>query len=345
MQRKYFKLALGILMMTFSSILTVDAQTNLALTASVNQSGGGSNSTGYGPSNYNDNVIAACTGTTYGWVSSGGWIEYTWSASQTITSVRFLKGDRPMSSCTIQYWTGSAYATVVAYSNGTTCDHTVNFSAVTTTRLRFYNVTGASNPNHREIQVYGGLPCVNLPLVGSANTPTCSNQTISVGSGERRDFNVINGRNYSFTLSSCPSGWTMQLTGRNTSDTQLFQTSGTCNLTYNWTSNFTGVLRLNINRNSCQGFQGATYSSVLTYRQVPPSSGATTTWIGGSSGTNNWNVDSNWDNCIPNININANIPNVGQAPGITTSAAAKTLTIATGKVVTVACTNCLQIGP
>lgn len=212
----------------------------------------------------------------------------------------------------------------------------LGYSNTTTNYKRF-----TSNGNYIIVD-YGS--CIN-GLVGSAVTPTCSNQTISVGSGERRDINVISGRPYQFTLSACPSGWTMQLTGRNTSDTQMFQSSSACTVTANWTATYTGVLRLNINRSNCLLWQGAGLSATLTYKQVPPSSGATTTWIGGTSGTNNWNVDSNWDNCIPNININANIPNVGQQPGITTASAARSLTIATGKVVTVACSNCLQVGP
>lgn len=316
------------------------AQTNIALTATATHSGGGA--TTFGPAAYNDNVIPACGSQPWGWVSSNGWIEFTWSSAQTMTGVRFLKDNRPMTSCTIQYYNGSSYVNITSYSNGTTCDHTVNFTAVTGTRFRLLNIAGSSNPNFREIQIFGAT-CQN-GLVGSTLTPTCSDQTISVGSGERRDINVVSGRPYRFTLTSCPTGWTMQLTGRNTSDVQQFQVSSTCTTTANWTATYTGVLRLNINRSNCQEYQGNN-SAVLTYKQVPPSAGATTTWIGGTSGTNNWNVDSNWDNCIPTISINADIPNVGNQPGITTSAAARTLDISAGRVVTVACSNCLQIGP
>lgn len=347
MRSKYLALALGVLVLVLLSKFTSNAQTNVALTATANHSGGGSAGLGYGPNLYNDNNIPSCTATgtnQWGWVSTGGWIEFTWSSNQTITGVRFLKANRPMTSCTFQYWNGSSYVNFYTYSNGTTCDHTVNFSAVTTTRIRFVSI-GGSNPNHREIQVFGAA-CTNSQ-VGSTYTPTCNNQTINVGSGERRDFNVISGRNYSFTLTSCPSGWSMQLTGRNTADTQLFQTASSCTVTQNWTANFTGVLRLNINRSNCQGWQGSGTgnSAVLTYKQVPPASGATTTWIGGTSGTNNWNVEANWNNCIPNINVHADIPNVGQQPGITTSSAAKSVTIANGKTINIACSNCLQIGP
>lgn len=324
---------------------STQAQTNLALTATASHSGGGSTGAGYGPNLYNNNAYStncAVTGTNqWGWVSSGGWILFTWSSSQNINSIRLLKGNRPMTSCAVQYWNGSSYVTITNYSSSVTCDHTITFGNVSTTRIRLASI-GGSNPNHREIQIFGGTPCVN-GSIGSTITPTCSEQTISVGSGERRNFNVVSGCSYRFRLFTCPSGWTMQLTGRNTSDTQVFQTSGGCTLTYNWTANFTGTLRLNINRSNCQAYQGNN-SAVLGYRQNPAGSGGTTTWIGAVSGTNNWNVDRNWTACRPNINVFANIPNTGQQPGITAAAAAKTLTIATGRTLTIGCSNCLTIG-
>lgn len=178
---------------------------------------------------------------------------------------------------------------------------------------------------------------------GNLATPTCSEQTLSVGSGERRDVSVVNGRSYRFRLTNCPSGWTMQITGRNTSNTQMFQRTSTCNVTQNWTATFSGTLRLNINRSNCQLYQGNN-SAILRWRQNPPASGATTTWIGGTNSANNWNLDYNWNNCKPNINIHANIPNTGAQPRIGASSAAKTLTIANGRVVSVECNNCLQIG-
>lgn len=338
----FAKIAFAIAVLAFVSG-EVSAQTNIALTATASHSGGGTTGAGYGPNLYNNNAIPSCsiTGTNqWGWVSSGGWILFTWSSNQTVTGMRFYKANRPMTACTIQYWNGSSYVNITNYSNSTTCDHSVSFGAVTTTRIRMLNVTG-SNPNHREIAIYGAS-CQN-GLVGSTLTPTCSYQTLSVGSGERRDFSVVSGRPYTFQLQTCPSGWTMQLTGRNTSNTQQFQVSGTCAVTANWTATYTGTLRLNINRSNCQEYQGNN-SATLRYRQNPPASGATTTWIGGTSGTNNWHVDGNWNNCKPNINIHANIPNTGQQPGITSSGAARTLTIATGRVLTVGCSNCLQIG-
>lgn len=192
------------------------------------------------------------------------------------------------------------------------------------------------------ITAHYNTPCVN-GYVSTLSAPKCSEQTVSVGSGERRDVAVINGRSYRFRLTNCPSGWTMQITGRNTSNTQMFQQTSGCNVTANWTATYSGTLRLNINRSSCLAYQGNN-SAVLRWRQNPPSSGATTTWIGSTNAANNWNLDANWNNCVPNINIHANIPNTGVQPRIGASSSAKTLTIASGRVVSVECSNCLQIG-
>lgn len=144
---------------TLGTITSVQAQ-NLALTATSAHSGGGATGTpDYSAANYNDNTIASCGSTPWGWVSTNGWIEYTWSTPQLIASVKFFKDNRPMTSCTIEYWNGSTYVTSMTYSNSITCEDSVVLpTPITTTKLRFNNVGGSSNPNHREIRVWG-VPC------------------------------------------------------------------------------------------------------------------------------------------------------------------------------------------
>src|ERR1044072_3849148 len=82
------------------------AQTNIALTAVASHTVGGA--TTYGPQNYNDGIISTAPATLpWGWTTTNGFIEYTWTTTQTgITKVKFWKADRPMGSCTIQYWNG-----------------------------------------------------------------------------------------------------------------------------------------------------------------------------------------------------------------------------------------------
>jgi hypothetical protein len=161
------------------------AQTNLALSAVASHSGGGQTSAGYGPENYNDNIITGAPSTTpWGWVSTSGWIEYTWSTAQNIQRVIFYKADRPMTTCTIEYWNGTGYTTIMSFTSTTSIfqDSAIFQSAVNTTKLRFLNVAGSSNPNHREIQVYG-------PLCSTPNV-TAQPQTVSKCSGDNTSFGV-----------------------------------------------------------------------------------------------------------------------------------------------------------
>jgi parallel beta-helix repeat protein len=143
----FFLLSLG---------LTVKAQTNLALTATSTHSGGGASASGYGPELYNDGVIPPfnTTGTfLWGWVTSNGWIEYTWTAPVTINRVVFYKDNRMFTNMNIEIWNGSAYVVVQANYTGTSAqvDSITFANPLQTTRIRFNNIAG-SNPNFREIQ-------------------------------------------------------------------------------------------------------------------------------------------------------------------------------------------------
>lgn len=154
-----YKATIIVVAVLLSSTNILFAQ-NLALTATSAHSGGGATgSPDYSAANYNDNSISTCGTTPWGWVTSNGWIEYTWTTPQLIASVVFFKDNRPMTSCTIEYWNGSSYTTAMSYSNSVTCEDSVNLpTPITTTKIRFNNIAGSSNPNHREIRVWG-VPC------------------------------------------------------------------------------------------------------------------------------------------------------------------------------------------
>ena len=124
---------------------------NIALTATASHSGGGS--TSYGPTNYNDNIWNAYGNLPWGWVNTNGSIEYTWQTPVTFNKIVFLKDNRPMYTCTVQQWNGSSYVDFYTYNNNATED-SITFPPVTTTKLRFFNIAGSSNPNFREILVY-----------------------------------------------------------------------------------------------------------------------------------------------------------------------------------------------
>jgi parallel beta-helix repeat protein len=131
---------------------------NIGLTAVSTHSGGGA-SPSYGPELYNDGIIPAygSSGTgIWGWTSTNGWIEYTWTTPKRINKVVFYKDNRPMSTCTFQYWNGTSYVDFYSYNNSAVQD-SVTFPVVITTKLRFNNIAGSSNPNFREIQVFESL--------------------------------------------------------------------------------------------------------------------------------------------------------------------------------------------
>jgi hypothetical protein len=184
--------SLGLLYFLFASGLpnTGFAQINLALTATASHSGGGGSS--YAATNYNDNVISSCTSgcsscsTPWGWVNGGSssWIEYTWPTDQVFDKVVFYKADRAMSETKLQYWNGAAYVDIIDY-NSTVCPvDSISFSAVTSSRLRFYGMIGASNPSFREIQVIEKLPpCTGKPVAGTATalvTTVCAGNTVTL---------------------------------------------------------------------------------------------------------------------------------------------------------------------
>lgn len=172
---KWGIIALGLFIVLASS--SMQAQINIALTATATHSGGGNPSLGFGPDNYNDGTInpIGCSPTPcgWGWVSSNGWIEYEWTTPQTISAVKFFFDNRPMSSCTFQIWDGTTYQNILSYvrpTSSTDNDSVVLTAPVTTTKLRFNTVAG-SNPNHREIQVFQAINAFNDAGISTVVSP------------------------------------------------------------------------------------------------------------------------------------------------------------------------------
>ncbi|WP_417603612.1 fibronectin type III domain-containing protein, partial [Owenweeksia hongkongensis] len=134
------------------------AQQNIALQATAAQSGGGA--AAYGPANYNDGIIPVGAATTpWGWVSGGGWIEYTWPSAVNFQDIVFYHSNRKVTGGIIEYWDAStsSYVTVVGNLASLLAPGDVDSVSlpvrVNSTKLRFNNLTG-SNPNFREIEVY-----------------------------------------------------------------------------------------------------------------------------------------------------------------------------------------------
>lgn len=127
-----------------------------------------------------------------------------------------------MTTCVIEYWNGTGYTTATNYS-GSSCDDSITFAPVTTTKLRFNNVAGSSNPNHREIEVYG-ITCSTKIDNEPSSIAICENKQaqfsisatdvtaykwqVDEGSGF---YDITNGGNYSgatsntLTISNTPA--------------------------------------------------------------------------------------------------------------------------------------------
>lgn len=185
---------------------------------------------------------------------------------------------------------------------------------------------------------------------GSVLTPNCSASSINVGSGAYVRFNVVNGATYEFY--TCGSNFDTQLSGYTSGGSFRFynddsNTSSTCtNCTvpqtcnaYNgssnlhsyvrWTSNFTGQLRVMVNKYNCQGYtgSGSSQSAILRYRVIDSS---TATWTGVIN--DRWSNRRNWQPpCLPTTSDNVSIPNTSRKPRLINSETgnAKTVTMST----------------
>lgn len=138
----------------------------------------------------NDLQLGTC-GTQIMWITTAtppditpgvNWIQWDWTSIKSVNkfiihhaqnNTRFLAG------ATIQTWNGTAWVTVSTFSNLTpACSSVVNFPTTNTQRLRITSFTMSgtqlSNPNFREIEVFG--PSVNndaaVTLLSSLNTCT-----------------------------------------------------------------------------------------------------------------------------------------------------------------------------
>ena len=135
---------------------------NVAPSATFTRSSGGSGAYGF-DTQVNDQIFPGCSASPFAWLSGGGYIDITWSSSQTIDELIIYRGNRPYTSFTLQYWNGSSFVnTGYSYSGSSACTQSHPFSAVTTTILRINAVIG-SNPNFHEIEVIsagGATNCV-----------------------------------------------------------------------------------------------------------------------------------------------------------------------------------------
>ncbi|MBP9739515.1 MAG: right-handed parallel beta-helix repeat-containing protein, partial [Chitinophagaceae bacterium] len=192
-----------LLLATLFSATAFGQSSNLALTAIATHSGGGA--TQYAPASYNDNDFV-----TWGWVSTNGWIEYTWPTPVSINKVVFHKASRAFTSCTIEYWNGSAYTTIQSgYTPSPSAINTsdsISFTTVNTTKIRFNSLAG-TNPAFFEIGVYKPVtPAPNNAGISEFVSPKsfcAGNHDIKVKLRNNGN-NVLNNVNIAWTIDGIP---------------------------------------------------------------------------------------------------------------------------------------------
>ncbi len=158
------------------------AQTNISPLATITAS-----SCNTGPcSTINDLNYGTC-GTQQVWIPTStppsstpgvDWIEWEWTTTESFgemtihhaqSNARFLTG------ALIQLWNGTAWVNHHTFSNlPMQCINTITFPIATTNRMRItaFQMTGTgqlSNPNFREIEIFGQLGCTGAPDPGVAS--------------------------------------------------------------------------------------------------------------------------------------------------------------------------------
>lgn len=154
---------------------------NLAVGAIATSSGGGLDSTGYGPSAWVDGAgesscVAGCDNQCFGWITnndipSGAWMQLEWDSTQTVGSMAidgevpftcFPNFNRTLAGGTIQWWNGVSWIDAQSFSGGSG-DLEFSFDPpLETTRVRIYNAVtaaGGSNSLAFEWYVYEPLGC------------------------------------------------------------------------------------------------------------------------------------------------------------------------------------------
>ncbi|HAW53028.1 MAG TPA: hypothetical protein DCX54_11975, partial [Flavobacteriales bacterium] len=197
-----FKITLTIALLSLFTLS--ESQTNIAPNAIAAHSGGGA--TIYGPQNYNDLINIGGSTTPWGWVSSNGWIEYTWPSPITTNEVVLYPADRPLTSGTLEYWNGSGYTFIMNTGSGVnTVPLSLTFPPVTTTKIRINNVAG-SNPNHTEILVYQAILAANNATVLSVDSPAafCEGTRNIMATIANHGTNIITSVLVNWTLNGTP---------------------------------------------------------------------------------------------------------------------------------------------
>ncbi|RYZ55341.1 MAG: hypothetical protein EOP49_03010, partial [Sphingobacteriales bacterium] len=217
----------------------VIAQTNVALTAQIVQTGTGGNAScataNYSSCLYNNNLIPGYNSSSaagnWGFVNTGGnitfyWLPGTQPLPNTVSKMVFYKDFRPLLSANIEYWDGTAWVLHAVYDNQ---ENSVNDSVlftpipIVTDSIRINNINlgyvgaNVSNPNFREIQIWSlpacsGTPVTNIQARYNGNVVLAPVTNVCVGNMvylNATSANLTGGHKYEWQRSASSTGpWT-----------------------------------------------------------------------------------------------------------------------------------------
>ena len=186
---KIYKLAIVLGVFAMFGIRGVEAQTNIATTATASAFTSDPNGL-WNWSQINNNSFSTCGNQeAFIWTSTSGILgtehmTWTWSSAKSMNKMRIhnaWNNTRNLTAADVYYYNGSTYVFWKTVSIAQACMDSVTFPTVTTTSLRLTNfkMTGigqTSNPSWREIEIISA-PSTNYDAGVSAITPLdfCTN--------------------------------------------------------------------------------------------------------------------------------------------------------------------------
>lgn len=252
---KFYKILFSLSLILGSTI--AHAQQNIALQATVTASNCMTGACG----TLNDNQFGTC-GTQIMWISTGtppstvpgtDWIQWDWTGTKSVnkfiihhaqTNARFLAG------FLIQRWSGTAWVNIATVANLTpACSSEVNFPLTNAARIRITSFTMSgtqlSNPNFREIEVFGPNVNNDASVTGLSALDACTY-------GQKIDATVTNyGK---LRLDSFRLSWSVN---------NVFQSTQYIN------SNLTTSQSTTINLTNSFTFSPSTFYTIRAWTSVP----------------------------------------------------------------------------
>jgi PKD repeat protein len=171
-----YKLLTGLVLtavILFTGVISSNAQTNLALTATTSGQGSGTITPHlWNWNRINDNSIPSCgPQEAFIWTDWGGptgveWMEWAWTAKKGINKITIHHAHnnrRSLTGGTVQYWDGTKFVDHHTFTIPQQCKNEITFQFVFTNKIRIakwkaQGLNQQSNMNYREIEIWEGAP-------------------------------------------------------------------------------------------------------------------------------------------------------------------------------------------